>query len=146
MANNYIGIFCEDIREETAGSHTIVGVMPDNINFASPAIREPGQSFLFPKMGIYLRINLDTSHKPTGSITARVSFPGLPDMGLGEIAPDAIEKAFAESAANNTPLVGLIFKAVISPLQISQSGLASVFAKVEEKEFLAATLNIQMVT
>jgi len=146
MTFNCIGLFCEDIREEVSGSHTIVGVMPDNISVSGPPRKEDGQAIIVPKLGVYLRVKLEVAHKPVGSITARLSFPGLPDFPLGEIGPETIAKAFEDTAAKNLPLVGMIFKAVISPLQLSKSGVASAFAKVEDREILAAILNIQIVT
>jgi hypothetical protein len=144
MTYSCAGLFCEDIREEVNGSHTIVGVMPDNITLAGPPAKDAGSSLLFPKMGIYLRINLDVSHRPEGAITARAVFPGIPEVSLGELGSDAIEKAFADAVAKNFPVVGVVFKAVLSPVQFKESGLAQAFVKVEEKESLGAMLNIQI--
>jgi hypothetical protein len=145
MTYSCVGLFCEDIREEVSGSHTIIGVMPDNITLAVPPSNEAaGSSLLFPKMGVYLRVHLEPSHRPAGAISARVSIPGIPDLSLGELGPDAIEKAFADSVVKKFPLVGIIFKAVLSPLQITEPGLATAFVKIEEKEIIAAMLNIQI--
>jgi len=144
MTFNCVGIFCEDIREEISGTHTIVGVMPDNISVAGPSNKEAGSSLLFPKMGIYLRLNIDISHKPVGAITARASIPGLADMTLGELGPEAIERAFVDAAAKNLPFVGIIFKAFLSPLQLPKAGVATAFVKVEEMEIPGAILNIQI--
>src|SRR5450759_2714461 len=95
MAYNCVGLFCEDIREEVSGTHTIIGVMPDNITLAGQSPPpEAGASLLFPKLAIYLRLNIETANKPEGSITARASIPGMPEMPLGELGRDAIEQAF----------------------------------------------------
>ena len=146
MVHNCVGIFCEDIREETSGTHTIIGVMPDNIMLATPANAEagPGAALIFPRLGIYLRVNLDPSHKPTGPITARASIPGLGNQALGELTPADIEKAYADSAVHNFPVVGIIFKAVMSPVQIREAGIATAFVTIEGQEILAAMLNIQL--
>jgi hypothetical protein len=121
--------------------------MPDNITLAGQSPPpEAGASLLFPKLAIYLRLNIETANKPEGSITARASIPGMPEMPLGELGRDAIEQAFAESAAKNLPLVGVVFKAVVSPVQITKPGLASAFIKIEDTEILAATLNILIAT
>jgi hypothetical protein len=143
MTVSCLGIFCEDIREEAGGTHTIVGVMPDNINLIGPA-GPGGASLLFPKMGIYVRVNLDVSYKPRGPISARASIPGVPDISLGEIGPADIDKAFADAREKNNPLVGIIFKGVASPLPLSTSGVGSAFVTVEGQEHLAAIINIQI--
>jgi hypothetical protein len=144
---NCVGIFCEDIREEVGGTYTIVGVMPDNINIAGqPPAPEVGGTLLMPKLAIYLRVNIETSKKPAGSIAARASIPGLPEIPMGELTAEAIDHAFADSAAKNNPLVGIIFKAAVSPVQLSQSGIASAFVRIGGEEILAATLNIQIAT
>jgi hypothetical protein len=143
MTFSCLGIFCEDIREEVSGTHTIVGVMPDNINLVAPAGQE-GASILFPKMGIYVRVNLDAPNKPRGPISARASIPGAPEIPLGEIGPADIDKAFADAREKNNPLVGIIFKGVASPLTLTTSGVGSVFVTVDGEEHLAAIINIQI--
>jgi hypothetical protein len=148
MAHNCVGLFCEDIREEVSGTHTIIGVMPDTINLAATPTDDKGNtSLLFPRLGIYLRVNLDASQRPAGSITARATIPGMsPDVTMGEIGADAIDAAFAEALTRGNPIVGLIFKAVLSPLQIRESGRAAVYASINGQEILGATLNMQIIS
>jgi len=63
MTFNCVGIFCEDIREEVGGTHTIVGVMPDNISVAGPPNKEAGSSLLFPKREEMLMNREDSSDR-----------------------------------------------------------------------------------
>jgi hypothetical protein len=144
IAANCVGIFCEDIREEVGGTYTIVGVMPDNIVIAAVPNSDASGHLLFPRLGIYVRVNLDPSHKPDRPIVAKVSIPGMADLQLGEMGIEDIGKAFADSAEKNNPLVGIIFKGTVSPVQLTESGLAKTTVTIDEKEILCATLNIQI--
>lgn len=140
MAHNCMAMFCEDIREEATGTHTLVGVMPDNINLGgAPAEAE---AIFFPKMGIYLRINLDSSSKPRSAVSARVTIPGADDVSLGEVGSELIEKAYTDSESHGTPAAGLIFKSVISPMQFRKPGLMIVYATIDGKEIACGSLNI----
>jgi hypothetical protein len=144
MTINCVGIFCEDIREEVGGTHTIIGVMPDNIGVSAPPESGAGDSLLFPRIGIYIRINLDSSNKPDRSITAKASIPGMADFALGEMGTESLEKAFADAAAKNNPMVGVIFKGVATPVQLRASGVAKATVTINGEEILCATLNIHV--
>lgn len=146
MAHNCVGIFCEDVRDEASGSFTIVGVLPDNIDIAGGTAppEAANSAFMFPKMGIFLRVNLDASQRPKQPIKARATFPGNPDFQLGEIGIDVIEKSFADAEAKSQPIVGLIFKAVFSPLPLRESGQAIVYATIEGQDIVSGVLNIRI--
>ncbi|WP_454629484.1 hypothetical protein [Bradyrhizobium cenepequi] len=120
--------------------------MPDNMNLAGPADGPAGAPLMFPRMALYLRAHLDTSRRPKKPITARVSFPGLDDISLGEVGSEIIEKAYADSISKNHPFVGLIFKSVFSPLQLRQSGLAVAYIEIDGQDIACALLNITILS
>jgi hypothetical protein len=41
-----MGVFCDDIREEVQGMHSLVGIYPDNVNV-------PVVPRMMPKLGLY---------------------------------------------------------------------------------------------
>jgi hypothetical protein len=144
MAINCIGLFCEDIREEVGGIHTIVGVMPDNINLmAGGPPPADTKGLLFPKLGIYARINLDASYTG-GAITCRVSIPGISDIALGSLEADFVQNAVKEAKARKFPTVGLLFKSIVSPLTLKEPGLAKIIVTVDGNEIVCGALNIEM--
>jgi hypothetical protein len=143
LAANCVGFFCEDIREEVGGTHTIIGVLPDNVTVSPAPNSEAGASLFFPRMSIYVRVNLDPSQKPK-SIIARASIPGMTDFQLGHMETEALEKAFADSMAKNSPVVGIIFKAMLTPVQLSKSGLATATVTIDGEDIICAMLNIQI--
>ncbi|HEV7598824.1 MAG TPA: hypothetical protein VGO49_01005 [Bradyrhizobium sp.] len=144
MPINCVGIFCEDIREETGGTHTIVGVMPQNIGISPAPESEAGGSLLFPKIGIYIRVHFDISDKPDTPIAARVVIPGVPDLHLGEMGIEALNNAVADAVSKNNPIVGIIFKAVATPVQLRESGTAKALVRISGEEIECATLNIEI--
>jgi hypothetical protein len=139
---NCVGIFCEDIREEITGTHTIVGVMPDTIAMAGGPPLQAGMSYMIPRLGIYIRIHFDPSMKPT-AISSRVSIPGNPDFILGNMDVESVTNAIREATSRKFPIVGLIFKGTLSPLQISEFGVAKIIVTVDEEEIVCGIVNIQ---
>lgn len=146
MPHNCVGVFCEDIREESGGTHTLVGVMPDNINVTAPSTSDSDSrsALLFPRLAIYLRVHLDASRRPDGPISARLTLPRSEDITIGVINEDVISKAYDDSASKGQPIVGLIFKAVLAPIQLRESGAAVVYTEIEGQQLVSAILNIQM--
>lgn len=141
---NVIGIFCEDIREEISGLHTIVGIMPDGINLPAPPESGSGQKALIPKIGIYIRLSFSTEETPPESIVASVRLPGSgTPLPLGEMPKVDLNRAFADANAKKAPILGVIFKAIISPLRIEGTGPSTLHVSVDGKDHLCGILNIQ---
>jgi hypothetical protein len=139
-------VFCEDVREEKSGQYTIVGTMPDNliVKKARPA---PNARPFLPKMGIYLRIHLDAEQNVPTEVSAKIINTD------GQVVVQTIwdhpmvDKAFVDSRANRMPLVGLIFKVVLSPFPITDEGgkiIAVVI--VDGIERVAGDLNVTVST
>jgi hypothetical protein len=144
MTHNCIAIFCEDIREEVPGTHSLIGVMPDNINLAAAEPERKGGALLFPKMGVYLRVNLDPQRRPRTAVSAKLIFPGGAEVSLGNVGVDLIKKAYVDAHTQGSPVVGLIFKSIISPVQFSEPGLMVVLTKIDDEEIASGSLNILM--
>jgi hypothetical protein len=146
MRINCIAIFCEDIREEAGGTHTIVGVMPQNIGLSPPSASEKDAegAILFPKLGIYIRVHFHISERPTGAIAAKVVIPGGHDVSLGEMGTEKLDEAVADSISKNNSMVGVIFKAVAAPLQVSESGTLRALVTVDGEEIECGTLHMNI--
>ncbi len=131
---NVVGLFCEDIREEKTGVHTLVGVFPDNLNVSEL----PG---MMPKLCIYVRFHLDVN-ADVRSITAMLRFP-TSEQSLGGFDPDLIKKTQEDSRKKGTPLAGLILKGISGPIKIPGPGRILAIAKVNDDEIVCGSLNIQ---
>jgi hypothetical protein len=130
-----VGLFCEDIREEKSEQTTIVGVLPDNI-------KVPALPHILPKLAIYVRINFDPNFKP-GKIKFKVIREDGSEQLLSEPAKSTVDQAIKDSKKSGAPLVGLITKAAISPLPISQAGRMLVVMQMGRKKYTCASLNIR---
>jgi len=132
---NVVGVFCEDIREEKSGTDTLVGVMPDNISVQAV----PG---LFPKIAFYTRAHIPID-SPIRSISIKVILLDGTTVELGGFDASAIEKEMEAVRKKGTPHVGFIFRGILSPMPIPKFGRVNVWAKVDEEEFVCASLNVE---
>jgi hypothetical protein len=113
MANEAIGLFCEDIREEKQGTDTLIGVMPDNMVLPSPF------PIFLAKLALYVRLNL-SSESTTESIIVSMRFPNGNVAQIANFDTAAIQKAKLEAVGK--PWAGLIAKVIFGGVQIGQDG------------------------
>ncbi len=134
MAVTVIGLFCEDIREEKAGTNTIVGIMPDNLHVT----KIPG---VLHKLALYVRINIDPTAQPV-PISITLKMPDGSVMPLGEITSEFVSKACIEAQQSGAPVAGILSRVVFGTLPIQMPGRIVATAKVGADELFCATLNI----
>jgi hypothetical protein len=132
-----ICLFCEDIRVEHNEMNTLVGILPDNL--ALPALPA-----MMPKLGVYVRINIDASIDP-GAMEIVLSVPGRESrIHLGSIQQGLIDKARQQAQAKGSPLAGFISRAVLSPFEILQEGRIRALAIIRGEQVLCGGLNIEL--
>lgn len=134
-------IFCEDIREEKSGQDTIVGTFPDNlvVEGAPPPI--PNSKGIMPKLGIYLRVNVNTDGDKPSNISAKVLGSSGDIIAQSGWAPDLIDHSFEDAKRNQLPIYGLLLKLVAAPVPIA-NGKITVIVTVDGVECLAGALNV----
>jgi hypothetical protein len=130
---SFIGIFCEDIRDEVAGTHTLVGVLPDNINIGGV----PG---ILGKLGVYIRIQLDENAHPK-TLKARIKIPGGTIFEFADLEP-LIATAKAQAKEKGTPFTGLIAKGTFTPLPIPMLGRIEAIVEIDGTEYVCGVLNL----
>lgn len=119
--------------------------MPDNINLAGPSDKIPDGKLLFPKMGFYVRATLDAHQPPPKLIMASVEIPGLDLINLGAIGPDDIRRAFDDAVAKGSPLFGVLFKGVLAPISILESGgMAKLHIVIDGEDQICGILNFSV--
>lgn len=134
--NQAIALFCEDIREEKAGTVTLVGVMPDNTEL-------PQVPVIFGKLCFYVRFHLEPGVDP-GEVSVKLSFPDGNVTTLGGFEPDLVKKVIRGAADSGTPFAGLVFTAVAAPFPIPMPGRVVVIAKIGETETPCGALNFTL--
>jgi len=129
-----MALFCEDIREEVAGTFTIVGTMPDNLNLLSL----PG---VLPKLCVYIRVQYQPDADLRGLTARLIPIEGDP-ISLGGME-ESVVKAALEAAKENGRMSGLIMRAYIGGFAVNKPGLLQVEVDVGGETYLAGMLNIQ---
>lgn len=129
-----VALFCEDIREEKAGTDSIIGVLPDNM--AVPSL--PGA---MAKLGAYIRIQLPLQNPPN-EILGFLKTPWNQTVPLGKVDRALIDLSIKQAKATNLPLAGLLLKGVVGPLNIPMAGLMTIVVVIDGVEQVAAMLNV----
>lgn len=129
-------LFCEDVREERGGQHSLVGILPDNVTVESV----PG---LAPKLGVYLRTNFDPKADIV-PVSYRLVLPDGSTPVTDEVKREVLEKARADAIRDSNPFAGLVSRVVISPFPLEQPGRIRMLVRVGEEEFLAGSINVRV--
>jgi hypothetical protein len=132
-----VGVFCEDIREEAANKHSLVGILPDNIN--APALPS-----VLPKLGVYVRVIADVSWKPA-PIALHLRPPDGTTHQLGAFPMEGIAEELARAKAGKSPFVTFVFQAVAAPFPLLSEGRIFLVVTVGKREFRCGMLNVQLV-
>jgi hypothetical protein len=133
-----ICLFCEDIRTEANEVNTLVGILPDNLNV-------PGIPGNMPKLGMYVRINLDPAAEPC-SISLELALPWGDVIPLGEIDQSLIAKARKDAQNSRAPVAGIISRSLFSPFPILGEGRIRAIAKIRDEPVTVGSLNIRLAT
>jgi hypothetical protein len=141
MPNSFVTLFCEDIRLEHSGQHTIVGVLPDNV--AVPALPA-----LFPKLGIYVRGQLEVTSGVPRDISVSIKAANGADIPLPTPLPTwdsaTISQGHMDAQNKGLPTYGLILTAVIAPFPVSSAGTFIMSVTVDGVSYTAGILNIML--
>jgi hypothetical protein len=130
-----VALFCEDIREEKAGTDTIVGVLPDNL-------RVPSIPGLFPKIGVYVRTNIRPEFD-AGPFTTRIVTAGGKEVSRSEATAEVVNGVRQSARAKGTPYAGFITKIVIAPFPINEAGRILAVVTIGDIEYVAGALNVE---
>ncbi|MCB9947887.1 MAG: hypothetical protein H6842_08670 [Rhodospirillaceae bacterium] len=134
LPRSVVGLFCDDIREEKSGQHSLIGIYSDNINM-------PSLPSAFPKLAIYIRITLDVTD-PVKEIALSIVAPGAEEKILATLEENFIRSAQAESANKSMPTTTLISQIVTSPYVVRDPGMIVLKVLIEGVEYLSALMNV----
>jgi hypothetical protein len=134
MPDSVVALFCEDVRQEFGGQFTLVGVLPDNLEVPTA----PG---LMPKLGVYIRAVIDSSHAPQQATVKLINTDGA-DIPVAQWDHTLIQRGYSDAATRGTPIYGLISTAVIGPFRIPQVGMIQVVVDIDATTYVAGILNV----
>lgn len=130
-----VALFCEDIREEKAGSTTLVGIMPDNVNL-------PGIPGTMLKLAVYLRMYMRPDFVP-GQIITRIVMPDGSELAREEATAEVIEQSFRKATEAQNPYAGLIAKLLLIQVAIPQPGRMQVIVTAAGEDHVAGMINLR---
>ncbi len=131
-----VGVFCEDIREETRNLISLMGIMPDNINV--PKI--PGR---FPRLGVYARVHVNADATDIGEIKLRLRFPDGSEDSMEGFTRDVIRAEQTKAKATGKPFAGFGIQMMTTGLPIKSEGLLQLIVSVGSEETVAAMLYVK---
>lgn len=133
-----VAFFCEDIRREIGGTDTIVGIWPDNVAV-------PEFPFSFPKLALYVRVNLDPHYDP-GQMQFFLRHPDGEEHDVSEIDSEVVDKARNEALSEGKVLCGLIFRAIRVGYRLPMAGVYYGILRHSGGEEICGLLNLPATT
>jgi hypothetical protein len=133
-----IALFCFDAREEKAGTETLVGILPDNVNI-------PGFPGGFIQMTVYFRVHLSVTYRPT-EIIARVTLPDGSEINRYQFDQTELDKTREKAVKSGNTYIGLIARFAVAPLRIDGPGRIQALLNVDGTDIVAGSLNCQLQT
>lgn len=129
-----VALFCEDIREEKAGTESLIGVLPENVDF-------PQLPVAVPKLAFYVRIHAPIDH-PMKDVRVSIIETTGARIELGHLEEAIIEQSQREALANGAPYAGTILRGVASPFNIAKPGRMFVVVSIGGEEHVAGSMKI----
>jgi hypothetical protein len=135
MTVEALGLFCDDVRDELGGTHSIIGVYPDNLDI-------PTVPVTVPRLSMYVRLNVDSDDDPCEFSLFLIHADGE-EHPLQKMQADYVAGGLAMSRHQQNPKTGFIAKSFIMGLQVKNFGRMKVVVRFTDKEITAATLNVR---
>ncbi|SRR5260370_41652712 len=131
-AHRIMGIFCEDIREEVGGLHTLVGIYPDGVYV-------PTIPSVLIKFALYVRATIDPDEEAK-PISMWLISPKGEERELNRLDEATIEKAKSEVRAAGTPFATIISKILTTNFPITEYGMLKAVARIDGKEVVLCSV------
>lgn len=109
-----IALFCDDIREEKSGAHTIIGIMGDNIIV-------PGFPGAVPKLAIYVRLHIPVETAPE-EYRILFNFPNGERVLINTIEHDLIKNTIRDAKKAKNKIAGIFSQLIASPFPVERAG------------------------
>lgn len=135
MPHSVIAFFCDDIRAEASGQHTIIGLLPDNI--AVPRV-----PITIPKLAIFTRVQLDAAKPPTQIQVSLKNCSGTDMPAMPQWDTEVIAKGLAGAKEHQSPIFGLIGTVIIAPFVINALGHITCSVSIDGEVYVAGILNV----
>jgi hypothetical protein len=134
MTISAIALFCEDIREEKAGTETLIGVMPSTLSV-------PSFPSGVPKLGIYCRVQFPVSLDDFAAEAFLTTSWGQ-RFAVGGFGQDLTAQAKSESMTIGLSFASVIIKGLMVPMPFPEPGRFEFILKIGHDERVCGALGI----
>jgi hypothetical protein len=132
------GTFCEDIREETGGTVSLVGIMPDNL-----AVPEGTKAI--PKLAVYARVVFDVDEPPVDLEMQLIDSSGEV-VQIGTFTAKALAEARDEAKKRGLPIVTIVLHAIFVPFKVQPFGMTTAYIIANKQRQVCAVLSVKPIT
>ena len=131
-----ISLFCLDVREETGGTHSVIGVLPDNVQTKQ-------LPFFFPKVAVYTRVYLSIDEPPS-PIRIILRDPEGEQEELAKIDMELVKGTIETARKEQSPSAGLISTASRVGFSTEKLGRFCVDVEKDGIQIVSGSLNFKM--
>lgn len=135
-----VAMFAEDIRDETQGTMSLVGIFPDNINYDKPEGQD--QQPQLAKLVVYVRTIISHSEPITDGIEIQFRSPSGQTIASNPVAADFISDKIKEAELNGSPHTTLISQIRMNPFPLLENGRFEIVTNCGAGSTLAGFINI----
>lgn len=128
-----VALFCDDIREEVSGAHSLIGVLGDNIVVPS----FPGA---VAKLGIYVRLHIPVDFSAC-KFDIILEYPNGTNIKVAEVNEILVEKTIKDAKISGNRIAGIYSKLIASPFPVSEAGRIIVKIKYNGHEYVIGAIN-----
>lgn len=136
MSFSCVALFCEDIREETKGTFSLIGILPDNL-------KVPGFPGGFKSLALYIRISFPPTENP-GPIRLDMVDVDNNNIVLTVLENALIDRAIREAIDVGSPLAGLISKVEFGTWPITKPGRVLIRVHHETRTEVCGVMNFML--
>jgi hypothetical protein len=133
---NGITLFCDDVRDETAGTVTLVGIAPDNINV-------PKMPASLAKLAIYTRIAVPSDLDPV-ALQMVFRSPEGDETELGAFSAEFVEATCEQAREAGNPIAGFVTTGVAAPFTVRAPGRWLGILRAGSTEIITGGVNFDL--
>jgi hypothetical protein len=133
-----VAIFAEDVREERAGTVSLIGILPDTVVLSAfPAV--------LPRLNLYIRISYDPNDPPS-DVSCGLRINDEPPLLTQDFAAEPLAQAVAETVAGGGRIGTIIARFGAVNLELREACLLNATVTWNGEEFIVGNLMVKSPT
>ncbi|MBY0532749.1 MAG: hypothetical protein K2P86_12345 [Xanthobacteraceae bacterium] len=129
-----VGLFCDDLRDETRSKTSLIGIFPDNLFVSDIPVG-------ILKIGFTVRIYVNTDSEAE-EVSAKIKFADGEEKEIASFDKQFVANTIQKNRDRNLPIVGFVTGAVAGNLHVTKEGPILLIAKFGSEERICGCLNV----